>query len=287
MTYGSPQALRSALEQRLQNQSLNSGVPIDRLRRRVMFERLVTRLVRAEPGKWVLKGGMALEVRLGDSARLTKDVDLGLREAQTNADDLHERLIDALAEDPDSDRFVFTVGPVQQMAEDGGGHFSWRASVQVALAGRPFGGIKVDVSPRPHELQATDRVPIRNSLAFAGVETVEVDVIDIHRHAAEKLHGMLRDYGDRENSRVRDLADVMLLLEHESLEPRKLAAVATTVWQERDGEPPPTTFPPLPASWPEPYERLARDNEIEPATFDAAASRAASLWAEMFPTQEI
>lgn len=31
------------------------------------------------PGQWVLIGGMALEVRLRDEARLTKDVDLGFR----------------------------------------------------------------------------------------------------------------------------------------------------------------------------------------------------------------
>lgn len=40
--------------------------------------------------------GMALEVRLGDDARLTKDIDLGLRDNIPGADDLQERLVDAL-----------------------------------------------------------------------------------------------------------------------------------------------------------------------------------------------
>lgn len=65
MTYDTPQALRMALEQRLLTQSQESGIALDRLRRRVVFQRIVTRLQRAEPGLWVLKGGMALEVRLG------------------------------------------------------------------------------------------------------------------------------------------------------------------------------------------------------------------------------
>lgn len=139
MTYDSPRALRQALEQRLLSRSKESGLPLDRLRRQVMFERLVVRLERAEPGIWVLKGGMALEVRLGDQARLTKDVDLGLRESTADADALGERLSDALDQDADGDGFVFDVGRVAPMAEDGAGQLSWRAGVQVRLAGRAFG----------------------------------------------------------------------------------------------------------------------------------------------------
>ncbi|MDQ2789435.1 MAG: nucleotidyl transferase AbiEii/AbiGii toxin family protein [Actinomycetota bacterium] len=74
MTYQSAQALRTALENRLLAQSNETGASLDRLRRRVMFERIIARIQAAEPGQWVLKGGMALEVRLRDDARLTKDV---------------------------------------------------------------------------------------------------------------------------------------------------------------------------------------------------------------------
>jgi hypothetical protein len=62
-----------ALERRLQTQSDETGIGLDRLRRRVLLERIIARLVAAEPGHWVLKGGMALEVRLRDAARLTSE----------------------------------------------------------------------------------------------------------------------------------------------------------------------------------------------------------------------
>lgn len=287
MTYDSPQALRAALEQRLRNRSLESGIPIDRLRRRVMFERLVSRLERAEPGAWVLKGGMALEVRLGDDARLTKDVDLGLREDTTDAALLRERLIDALDDDVDGDGFVFLVRPVGQMAEDGAGHLSWRAPVQINLAGLSFGSIKVDISPRPHELEATDRLIVQSALDFAGAGPVEIEVVDVHRHAAEKSHAMLRNFGERENSRVRDLIDLMLLLEHELLEPDALARAVAKVWQERDDAAPPRQLPSLPESWHARYERLAAEHDVDPSSFDDASARAEALWREMFPTPEI
>ena len=41
------------------------------------FERLLVRLELGAPGRWVVKGGMALEMRLGDRARSTRDLDLG------------------------------------------------------------------------------------------------------------------------------------------------------------------------------------------------------------------
>lgn len=286
MTYDSPQALRAALEARIRNESAATGMSPDRLRRRVIFQRIVARLQRAEPRCWVIKGGMALEVRLRDAARLTKDIDLGLRDDAGHAGDLRERLVDALGRDPDGDGFEFAVGRPGQMAEDSGGGMTWRVAVGVRFAGRRFGSIRMDISPRSHELDITDIVPLPNSLDFAGVETVEVEIVEVHRHAAEKLHAMLKDYGERENSRVRDLADLMLLRESGLLSVPRLAVNVTAVWEERNSTAPPETFPDLPAGWPERYERLAAENDVDPPSFPAAAVSAAELWAEMFTNGE-
>lgn len=223
-----------ALEQRLLTRSNEMGVALDRLRRRVLFERIVARLEAAEPGRWVLKGGMALEVRLQDAARLTKDIDLGLRDDVDDARDLHERVSEALAHDLDGDGFVLSTGKPAALSPDGGGHLTWRIRVTASLAGRFFGGVQLDVSPRTHELDRTDRVPLPNLLDFAGVPTPIVEIVNVQRHAAEKYHAMLRDYGDRENSRVRDLVDLVLLIEHDQLDPPLVAQAATQVWAERD-----------------------------------------------------
>jgi Nucleotidyl transferase AbiEii toxin, Type IV TA system len=39
-----------ALEDRFRLQAKESGIPVDRLRRRVMFERIIARLEHSEPG---------------------------------------------------------------------------------------------------------------------------------------------------------------------------------------------------------------------------------------------
>lgn len=286
MTYETPQALRTALEHRLLNHSQEAGIGLDRLRRRVLFERIVARLETAEPGRWVLKGGMALEVRVRDAARLTKDIDLGLRDDVPSVTELHERLSDALTLDPVGDDFVLTVAPLVSLGSEQGAPLTWRVKVDAELAGRHFGRIQLDVSPRSHELQATDRIQLPNSLDFAGIPATTIEVVEIHRHAAEKFHAMLRDFGDRDNSRVRDLVDLVILVELDMLTPAKVAVMTKDVWTERDGIDPPLELPSLPVSWPTRYERLAADLDLENSTFPAAVALIQRLWADMFPTKE-
>ena len=275
-----------ALEQRLLSRSHETGISLDRLRRRVLFERIVARLEGAEPGLWVLKGGMALEVRLHDDARLTKDLDLGLRDDVDDERELHERVATALSADLDGDGFVLTASRPRELGADGGGHLTWRIQVAASLADRAFGGIQLDVSPRAHELDRTDRLPLANLLDFAGVPAPMVEVVDVHRHAAEKFHAMLRDLGDRENSRVRDLVDLILLIEHDQLIAAATAEAAVRVWYERDATDPPPVIPPLPTTWPDRYERMAADHDLTASSFADAVERVAQLWSEMFPTEE-
>jgi len=229
---------------------------------------------------------MALEVRLRDEARLTKDIDLGLRADLDDADDLQDRVVDALGVDRDGDGFEFTARSPQVLGADGAGHVTWRLRVASNLAGRRFGGIQLDISPRAHELVATERLTMPNLLDFAGIPATEVEVVDVNRHAAEKLHAMLRDFGDRENTRVRDLVDLVLLVEHQLLTVTLVAQSVRQVWAERDGIDPPTALPALPESWPPRYERLVADHHMATPTFPAAQALVGQLWAEMFHTEE-
>ena len=76
--YKSPAAFRRALEDRLKNLSLQETIPLDRLRKRVAFDRLLARLFRLSNPPWLLKGGYAIEFRLQNLARATKDIDLSI-----------------------------------------------------------------------------------------------------------------------------------------------------------------------------------------------------------------
>ena len=75
MKYPNGAAFRRALEDRLQQQSLRAHSPLVRLRKLVAFDRLLARLVADSPENWLLKGGLALQLRLGDRSRTTQDID--------------------------------------------------------------------------------------------------------------------------------------------------------------------------------------------------------------------
>lgn len=144
---------------------------------------------------------------------------------------------------------------------------------------------QVDVSPRADELEATDQVPLPNSLEFAGISTRVVEVIDLHRHVAEKFHGMLKVLPDRENTRVRDLVDIVLLAEHGLIELPAAAAAIRIVWTQRAGVLP-ESLPELPSGWPGRYEALAEGLGLDAATFPQAVVVVSALWTTMFPPME-
>ena len=95
MAYESGASFRRALEDRLRSQSLQTGAPLVRLRKMVAFDRFLVRLVQDQPNAWVLKGGLALQLRLGERARTTKDIDVLLRSPRDEQFDVHQALVRA------------------------------------------------------------------------------------------------------------------------------------------------------------------------------------------------
>jgi hypothetical protein len=69
--YTTPAAFRAVVEARLRDRAHRLGAPVYLLRRQAALERLIVRLTRVVPSRWALKGGMGLETRLGERARVS------------------------------------------------------------------------------------------------------------------------------------------------------------------------------------------------------------------------
>jgi hypothetical protein len=279
MSYATPGALRAALEARLAwNET--AGVPgLERLRRRAVFERLLVRLEHAMPGQWVLKGGMALEVRLGDRARSTRDLDLAVRQAGEDAATVRDHLIEALATDPEGDGFEFRVGQAKAIDLDEAGRAGWRFAVDARLDGRTFANVRLDVVARTEEISATDRITLRSMLAFAGFPDHEIEAVDPAQHFAEKLHAFTRPHGDRANSRVKDLPDLLLLMDQGLAPTAELLATVRHVFAVRSTHDLPTSLPDPPTDWAERYATLADELALDAVSVEAAMARLRPFWA--------
>jgi hypothetical protein len=139
VNYQTGGAFRRALEQRLSAINLSTGTPLVRLRKMVAFDRFLARMVHAQPDIWVLKGGLALQLRLGGKARTTKDMDLL---ALTEPEKVIVRLREAAALDL-GDWFTFEVAePTRVAIPDQTG---LRYTTQSLLDGRVFEQFHVDI----------------------------------------------------------------------------------------------------------------------------------------------
>jgi hypothetical protein len=167
-----PSALLAALNARLRTAADQRAIDVNRLRRQVAFERILVRLAAdgsSVRGRWVLKGGLALELRLNSHCRATKDLDIALTDRLADGDNVRDELLDALASDRDGDHFSFAVGMPQQLAADQGGRPGWRFPVDARLAGKTFASVRLDVVARASEITgAVEPLTFQSTLAFAG-----------------------------------------------------------------------------------------------------------------------
>ncbi len=279
MRYETPAALRTALDQRLLQEATATGADIARLRRRVTFERILVRLALADEDRWVLKGGAAIEVRLVDRARATKDLDVAFRDGTDDGIDIHEYLVEALVTDPQGDFFEFRLHGFRETTVAGTPAPVWRGSVECLLDGRTFDRVAVDIVTRQSEVQRVEPVRLPGTLSFAGIEPVEILAVDLNQHFAEKVHAIVRQYGDRPSSRVKDLVDLVLFLDL-GLEPTgELVGAVRDVFSNRGSSEFPALIPDPPANWAARFEELAFDLGLSAATLSEAMTVLRAFWA--------
>ncbi len=287
MRYQSPAALRQALEERLKQREQQMGEPLIRLRKRVVFERCMARLQREEHSPWVLKGGFALELRLGERARMTKDLDLGLDLGYFKTSDVSlAEVADKLREDlsiPSADNFVFVV------PESGGRELdiprvkSYRYSIEARLDGRRFENIRMDVGLGDPLVPPFDELVGSDLLSFAGIPRVTIRTTSRAQHLAEKVHALTRPFDDRINTRVKDLADILLLLNLGLQNKRVVRKVVTEIFDVRRTHDIPKSIAQPPASWGPSYSAMAKELEIPETKLDSAIARINGYWTQLFP----
>lgn len=239
-----------ALEQRLKARAGGNGAHLARDRKRVAF----ARLLEVAKGRWLLKGGFALDLRLAARARSTKDVDIEWRGEES---ELLDALLDAAQHDA-GDFFVFTIERTEMPEDRLGGSHRFRTSA--SLAGRPFETFLLDVGLRADDALTTETLGTEAILDFAGIQPVEVDAVPLALQVAEKLHAYTRTYeGRRTSTRTKDLVDLALIAELSSLEASTLHREIETIFALRKTHPSPKALPSPPADWATPYRRLAEE----------------------------
>jgi hypothetical protein len=129
--YATAAAFRSALEDRINRQTGGNNESSVRLRKMIVFDRFLARLLVVAPEQWIVKGGFALNIRIGDRARVTRDLDLA---HQGSDEAVFEDLLAATECDP-GDHFRFQVVRTDDLDDENIGN-AVRFRIQAELAGR-------------------------------------------------------------------------------------------------------------------------------------------------------
>ena len=257
--YSTPGALRAALEGRLSVMAKEQGLDVQRLRRQVAFDRLLCRLFRQADSLWLLKGGYAMELRIR-SARTTRDIDLAIRKLPGGAKDwdavVIRELLTQTSEVDLGDGFAFVIGePTLDLdaAPYGGSRFP----VDARMAGRRFVTFHLDVSAGDVLREPFEWLEGQDWLGFAGIPRAKLPAISREEQFAEKLHAYTRPRTGRPNTRVKDLVDMLLLLDSGTIEQSRLAENIQATFRRRRTHEVPSALPPPMSSWEAPFGEMA------------------------------
>lgn len=262
--YQSGSAFRRALEQRLWSRSLDAGIPLVRLRKTVAFDRFLARLFHLQPDSWILKGGFAIQLRLVDKARTTKDIDiLTLAEMRDVLDSL--RLAGAMDL---QDWFRFEVEQsIEQTTDELGGN---RFHIRSLLDGRTFEEFHIDVGIGDPVIEPVDRLKGPSLLGFADIEPAIVPCYPVTQQIAEKVHAYTRPHLSGESSRVKDFIDILLLAELGNLDADRLSRAIQATFDVRDTHTLPKEIPDPPGEWSRPFQKLATEVALRYRTLEEA-----------------
>lgn len=270
--YGNPKSFKDALEAHVRAEAKRQGVPVERQRQRLVFERFLSRLVLEHPNTFVLKGGLALELRLG-LARTTRDIDLRMSGSPDGLLETLQRC--GRLEQPDFMQFEVEVNKAHPTINAPGNPYDgFRFRGRCSLANKPYGDpFDIDVviaGAMFGDPTALETMPLPRKM---GVTTSRILVLPIETHLAEKLHAYSATYPSP-NSRTKDLPDIALIGRLGHLIESDVRTALNMTFDFRNTHAIPERFAKPPEAWRAPYATMAEDNDLPWKDLDAVASAA-------------
>ena len=265
--YREAKDLRQAISARLKRIAADEGISVIRLRRHLAFERLLARLFKSPIPPWVLKGGYAMELRLQKS-RATKDIDLAMSDEvianlkkEELLSSLQKKLYNALSVDL-GDFFSFEVrrDTLSLLGPPYGGS---RFFVNAVLGGRSFARFHIDIGVGDIKMLPTEQLACKNLLAFAGIGCPLFPAIRREQQFAEKLHAYTSLRNGQVGSRVKDLIDMVLLIQNIGMDTKKLVSALRQTFERRNTHSLPQELPSPPQEWIIKFADLAAECHLE------------------------
>lgn len=151
---------------------------------------------------------------------------------------------------------------------DGAPYGGSRYPVEAIMDGRTFVKFHLDVGVGDVVMDPPERARMRDWLGFAGIAPPAVPMIQREQQLAEKLHAYTLPR-TAPNSRVRDLVDMVLLIQSGTLEPGRVVEALHATFSRRATHSVPEALIPPPEEWNSPFARLAAECSLELSASEA------------------
>jgi hypothetical protein len=157
------------------------------------------------------------------------------------------------------------------------------ANAQASLAERIFESFVLDVGTMTPLVIPPDDIDGSGILDFSGIPPKRFRTVSLGQQVAEKIHAFTFPWKDRENTRVKDLVDVVLILEVSPPDPRTTRSALEAVFSARAAHPLPISLPHPPGSWANSYSASAKELGLIHTTTEDATRFLGQYWARVFP----
>ncbi|HVA29561.1 MAG TPA: nucleotidyl transferase AbiEii/AbiGii toxin family protein [Candidatus Baltobacteraceae bacterium] len=250
----SPIDRRRALERRITSIAHERGTTAARLRRLVGFavlcETLAEAAARGIIPLFFVKGGVAIELRLGLLARATRDLDIGLCAPPGELLPLFDAALDVGFGD-----FRLRRRGEARALENG----ALVLAIAVEYFGRPWATVDVDLASATLDWETDSVPPI--ALAELGLQSPRsVPCLAIPAQIAQKIHALTEpEPHGRPNPRARDVLDVLLLVQRLEVDNMAVLTACERVFAERAAHTWPIASFAFPAGWHGILAELARE----------------------------
>jgi hypothetical protein len=158
---------------------------------------------------------------------------------------------------------------------------TYRFTVETRLDGRAFETINVDIGIGDPLIPPFDELNGSDLLSFADIPVVIIRATSRAQHLAEKVHALTRPFDDRINTRVKDLADIMLLIDLGLPDPSSVMAAVTQIFDARKSHDIPKTIQNAPSTWGNSFTAMAKELNLAETTLDQARARLSDYWSKL------
>lgn len=151
------------------------------------------------------------------------------------------------------------------------------------VAGREFARFHLDVGFGDAVLDGPEHLVGDDLLAFAEIPPPVALAIPKAQQFAEKIHAYTFPWTDRENTRSRDLVDMVLLIERGALDLDAVRRAVMETFTHRRRHSIPSELAPPPRSWASEFPAMATEAGISTADVDEAFKILGAFWNQIRP----